>query len=132
MTIRVTVKNEDSREDRLISAQQRALSGDELGGCPARYLKGGESAEFFVHDSNQIVVKENFGKAKVISVNSKKVEVAESRLSGSQIKAKAGVDVHQCIWMTVPGQADENIPDSEIIDIIDGQQFTTSPNGGFA
>ena len=58
MTIRVTVKNEDSGENRIIYARQLNADGSEIPGIPPHELKGGESHEFYVHSTNQIVVKE--------------------------------------------------------------------------
>lgn len=58
MTIRVTVKNEDTGDDRVISVQQVDAAGVAIPGIPAKELKGGESAENHVHTTNQIVVKE--------------------------------------------------------------------------
>jgi len=58
MTIRVTVKNEDVGESRVITVQQQTLDGLPINGQFARQLKGGESVESYVHDLNQIVVKE--------------------------------------------------------------------------
>lgn len=62
MTIRVTVKNEDSGEDRIICAQQYDVDGDggtSSAGYQPRLMKGGESHEFYVHSNNQIVVREH-------------------------------------------------------------------------
>lgn len=58
MTIRLTVKNEDSGEDRVITAEQQNTDGTPIPGIPAKSLKGGESAEFYVHSTNHVVVKE--------------------------------------------------------------------------
>ncbi len=58
MTIRVTVKNEDAGEDRVIVAQHKSGDGKEVSGYLPQLLKGGESAEFYVHGNNQIVVTE--------------------------------------------------------------------------
>ena len=58
MTIRVTVKNEDQGESRVISVQQLDEKGEAIPGIPAKELKGGECAENYVHSTNQLVVKE--------------------------------------------------------------------------
>ncbi len=58
MTIRVTVKNEDTGDKRVISVAQLNADGTANPGSPAKELKGGESCEYHLHDSNQVVVKE--------------------------------------------------------------------------
>lgn len=58
MTIRVTVKNEDSGENRVISVQQLDDKGEPISGIAAKELKGGESCENHVHSTNQLLVRE--------------------------------------------------------------------------
>lgn len=55
MTIKVTVKNEDSRETAVISVEIRQLT--HMAHIVAR-LKGGESCEQWVHSTQQLVVRE--------------------------------------------------------------------------
>ena len=58
MTIRVSIKNEDSRETAVVGVQQQGLDGSIAGQPPEKALKGGESAELFVHDSQRVMVRE--------------------------------------------------------------------------
>lgn len=58
MTIRVTVKNEDSRENAVIVVQTQNQDGAPQSGSPDKELKGGESADCWVHSGQQLLVKE--------------------------------------------------------------------------
>ncbi len=58
MTIKVTVKNEDNRESVAIVAKTVNLDGSPVTGISDKELKGGQSAELWVHDSQKIVVEE--------------------------------------------------------------------------
>lgn len=58
MTIRITVKNEDNRETAVIGVQQKNKDGGANGQPPERSLKGGESVELYVHDSQNVLVRE--------------------------------------------------------------------------
>ena len=57
MTIRVTITNADQGKTRIISAQTFPTSG-EPSGDELKELKGGQSADLYVHSTQQIVVKE--------------------------------------------------------------------------
>lgn len=57
MTIRVDVKNSDSRDTAIVAVQMLNKDGSKQS-TPAKELKGGESAECLVHDGQQILVTE--------------------------------------------------------------------------
>lgn len=61
MTIKVTVTNSDPRETAIISVKEMAKGGtmkpDTLNGM-VRELKGGESAEVWVHSGQYLIVQE--------------------------------------------------------------------------
>lgn len=62
MTIKVTVKNEDTRETAIIGVRQMGKTGiqmepDSQNG-PRVELKGGESTEVYVHSHQYLVVDE--------------------------------------------------------------------------
>lgn len=58
MTIRVTIKNEDQGENRVITAVTTNVDGTDQSGATAKDLRGGESAEMWVHSGQNIVIKE--------------------------------------------------------------------------
>lgn len=58
MTIRISIKNEDSGENRVILVRQLNADGSEIPGISGKKLKGGESTENYVHSTNQILVTE--------------------------------------------------------------------------
>jgi hypothetical protein len=61
MTIRVTVKNEDANESRVIAAKTQNLDGTPVTGVSDKTLKGGESAELWVHSGQKLAVEEVAG-----------------------------------------------------------------------
>jgi hypothetical protein len=58
MTIRVVITNDDSRPEAVVIVNQLNLDGSEIPGIPEKRLAGGEQCEKYVHNSNQIVIKE--------------------------------------------------------------------------
>jgi len=58
MTIRVTIKNEDSRDKAIVSVSQLNGDGTPQSGTVETQLKGGESCEKYVHSGQQLLVKE--------------------------------------------------------------------------
>lgn len=58
MTIRMTIKNEDSRETAVVEV--KALNNDlqDIPGTTKHILKGGESCEIYVHSHNNYFIKE--------------------------------------------------------------------------
>ena len=59
MTIRVTVKNEDSGSERVIIVAQQTGGGMAVDGSPDTRLAGGESCEKCVHSTNRLVIVES-------------------------------------------------------------------------
>ena len=58
MTIRLTIRNEDSRETAIVSVDSvSAESGLPMGDNP-KVLKGGESAEVYIHSGKKYVITE--------------------------------------------------------------------------
>jgi len=57
MTIKVTVTNSDNRESAVIKVQTEQGNG-KPSATPDRELKGGESAEFWVHSSQELHITE--------------------------------------------------------------------------
>jgi hypothetical protein len=62
MTIKVTVTNSDSRESAVISVREMSSSNapgaTDVQQGPTKELKGGESAEVYVHGSQYLLVRE--------------------------------------------------------------------------
>ncbi len=58
MTIKVTVTNSDQREGAVIVVQHMTPNGEPAAGQLDRELKGGESAEVWVHSGLQLAIKE--------------------------------------------------------------------------
>lgn len=58
MTIRVTVKNEDTGKDRVIVVRQQTGGGMSIEGTLDQKLAGGESCEKYVHSTNRLLVEE--------------------------------------------------------------------------
>ncbi len=59
MTIRVKIKNDDSRETAIVGVSTISVSGSVEGqGQPAVPLKGGEEKEFWVHSGQKLEVAE--------------------------------------------------------------------------
>ena len=58
MTIRIMVKNEDSRDTAVVVVKSVNLDGSEIAGMLDNELKGGESCDRYVHSTQQLVVKE--------------------------------------------------------------------------
>lgn len=58
MTIKVTVANSDSRESSVIEVRGKTPAGEDFTGAPVHQLKGGESAEVYVHSGLQLQIKE--------------------------------------------------------------------------
>jgi hypothetical protein len=54
MTIKVVVKNDDTRENAIIAVDVVSDGGSQS----CRELKGGESGEFYIHSGNTIVINE--------------------------------------------------------------------------
>ena len=59
MTIRVTVKNEDTGKDRVIVVATETGGGMAVEGSPLVSLAGGESCEKYVHSTNRLVIVES-------------------------------------------------------------------------
>ena len=59
MTIKVSVKNEDSRETAIVAVSAISVATGEVdSSVPDKQLKGGESCEVYVHSGQKIVVEE--------------------------------------------------------------------------
>lgn len=58
MTIKVTVTNSDSRESAVIEVRGKTPEGADAAATPVHQLKGGESAEVYVHSGLQLQIKE--------------------------------------------------------------------------
>lgn len=58
MTIKVTVTNADARETAVIVVQTQDAQGVACLHVPETELKGGQSADIWVHSHQQLVVKE--------------------------------------------------------------------------
>jgi hypothetical protein len=58
MTIKVTVTNSDTREAAVIKVQTQYEDGTPSRSVHERELKGGESAELWVHSTQQLLVTE--------------------------------------------------------------------------
>lgn len=62
MTIKVTVTNSDSRETAIISVVQKGMTHvpfqTDTDNGPVQELKGGQSAEVWVHAHQYLIVKE--------------------------------------------------------------------------
>lgn len=59
MTIRITIKNEDSRKEAIVQVQAQNPDGTPVSGGVDQPLGGGDSVEAYVHDGQQLCVKES-------------------------------------------------------------------------
>lgn len=58
MTIRINIKNEDNRENAIISVEQVYYTNAFKNYNPPQNLKGGESTEVYLHNDIKIIIKE--------------------------------------------------------------------------
>lgn len=58
MTIRIGVKNMDSRENAIVAVKVQTPNGDPVPGNPDTELKGGEETDKYVHSGQRLVVEE--------------------------------------------------------------------------
>lgn len=65
----------------------------------------------------------------VIHISKKKYKTEQSQLTGADLRVLADPDIgpDRSLWLEVPGGADDEIDDTEVVDIRNGMHFYTSP-----
>ena len=58
MTIRITVKNEDSRQGAIVIVKEQDMTGKSISGANNVELRGGDSVDKYVHSGKRLVVEE--------------------------------------------------------------------------